>query len=94
MIMSTAAKSLSHHGNHMEANFTQLTFSVRLKVPTPTLTPAPTLAPMAVANMAISTNLAIRVGAAKALRPSAQRLTKKPPANASNALPAAVAAAA
>ena len=101
VIMSTAARSPSHHGNHRTAKFPQSMLSARLEIPTPlmTLAPtsapmlAPTVAPMAAANMAIHANLAMSIGAAKALRPAAKLLTKKPPAKASSALPAAVATA-
>ena len=60
---------------------------------TPSLTIVPTVAPSAAANTAIHANVAMPAGAAKASRPAAKRLRRKQPANASSALPTAIAAA-
>src|SRR5262245_53107836 len=91
--MRTAVKLPSHHGNHTEASFSQTTCSIRPEVRS-SVTLAPTLALTAATPIAINTNFVTPVGVAKALRPPAHSLTTKLAANASNALPAAVAAAA
>ena len=93
VIMSTAVKLPSHLGDQMATNFSQSTCSMRPEAPTPTSTLELTLALIVAVMTAINTNLATRPGVAKALRPPAHQLTRRPPANASNALPAAVATA-
>ena len=92
VIMSTAAKSPSHHGNHIRANFSQLTCSMPPEAPRPVSTIEPTVAVMLVAKIAINTNLAIPVGTAKALLPPDHQLSRKPPTSASTAFAAAVTA--
>ena len=65
VIMSSSAKSLSHHGNQMEANCSQSTCFDATRGPETEIDARPTLAPMAAATTAINTNLAMPVGTAK-----------------------------